>query len=303
MEGLTNKMRMYIDRPTSGETVSGSYTVAGWALDLNSTSGTGIDSVKVYLDGAMASGTLLGDATFTSRPDVAAYFGNSELTNSGFKLTWDTTTVSKGSHVLYVYAHNPTYGWIYSTRKVNVSNGVIDNSTNVIGKASATEEQLLSLFTSRNSNQIDRAGRLAPLYIKWGNTFNIRYDIAWAMMCHETGFLQFGGIVPPDANNFCGLGATGATDENGNYIYNSFATEELGVIAQYIHLAWYIYPDHLTLKDSNGDLYCSTKYDPRHFGSGHNYNGSSSLGTLNERWAPSPDYTYKIVQFANEIYN
>jgi len=299
----TNNVIMYVDFPRPDSTISGTYTIIGYALDRNSTSGTGIDEVKVYLDGPMESGTLLGNAGFYDRPDVAEYYKNNNLVNCGFKLAWDTSSVSKGSHTLYIYAHNPDVGWKYSARKVNVGGITIDNSTNIIGKATATEGQLLSLFVNRNSAQIDRARRLAPLYIKWGNTFNIRYDIAWAMMCHETGFLQFGGIVPPDANNFCGLGATGAKDENGNYIYNSFATEELGVIAQYIHLAWYIYPDHLTLKDSEGDLYCSTKYDPRHFGTGHNYNGNSTLGTLNGRWAPSPDYTYKIVQFANEIYN
>ncbi len=31
---------------------------------------------------------------------------------------------------------------------------------------------------------------------------------------------------------------------------NSFATAELGVIAQYAHLAWYVYPSHLS------DPYC-----------------------------------------------
>ena len=297
------KILMNIDYPKDGNTLSETITLRGWAVENSATVNTGITKIDVY-DGPYTNKNFLGAATYgLSRPDVATYFGKENYTNSGYSLGIDTTKLTNGQHILYVYAYNPDLGWKYMTRKVNVSNGVIDNSTNIIGKASATEEQLLSLFVSRNSNQIDRAGRLAPLYIKWGDAFNIRYDIAWAMMCHETGFLQFGGIVPPDANNFCGLGATGAKDENGNYIYNSFATEELGVIAQYIHLAWYIYPDHLTSKDSNGDLYCSTKYDPRHFGTGHNYNGDSTLGTLNERWAPAPDYTNKIIQFANEIYN
>jgi len=178
----------------------------------------------------------------------------------------------------------------------------ISNSTSIIGRASAAREQLVQLFTDRNSTQTARAQRLADLYIKWGNTFNIRYDIAWAQMCHETGFLGYTGIVPPNANNFCGLGATGQKDANGNYVYNTFSSEELGVIAHYIHLAWYATPNCLTLRDSNGDLYCSTKYDPRHFGTGHNYNGNGNLGCLNTRWAPSSTYTGKIIQFANEIY-
>ena len=73
-----------------------------------------------------------------------------------------------------------------------------------------------------------------------------------------------------------------------------------GVIAHYMHLAWYVYPDHLDIKDSSGSRYCSEKYDPRH-SSSHFYNGSSMLGTLNTRWAPSWTYTSKIIQFANQI--
>ncbi|MBD3184991.1 DUF4214 domain-containing protein [Candidatus Poribacteria bacterium] len=179
----------------------------------------------------------------------------------------------------------------------------ITNSTDIMGSSSATKEQLVQLFTNRNSSQVDRAQRLADLYIQWGNTFNIRYDIAWAQMCHETGFLGYTGIVPPDANNFAGIGATGQKDSNGNYVYNTFSNEELGVIAHYMHLAWYAAPDHLNIRDDDGDFYCSNKYDPRHFGTSHNYSGDGSLNCLNTRWAPSSTYTDKIIQFANEIYN
>ena len=185
----------------------------------------------------------------------------------------------------------------------NQTSITISNSTNIVGQASAAKSQLVQIFTDRNPSQVTRAQGLADLYIYWGNLFNIRYDIAWAQMCHETGFLGYTGIVPPDANNFAGIGATGQKDENGNYVYNTFASEELGVIAHYIHLAWYSTPDHLDIRDSEGDLYCSTKYDPRHFGTSHNYNGDGTLNCLNTRWAPSSTYTAKIIQFANEIYN
>ncbi|MBA7468442.1 hypothetical protein ES707_03692 [subsurface metagenome] len=187
----------------------------------------------------------------------------------------------------------------YDEDKIEI---MINRDTNIIGKANASEEQLLSLFEKRNSTKMGLAEELAKLYIEWGNKFNIRYDIAWAQMCHETGFLEFEGIVPPEANNFCGLGASGEKDEDGNYIYNSFETVELGVIAHYAHLAWYIYPEHLDLEDADGDLYCSDKYDPRHFGEEHNYNGESNIGALEGRWATSDWYIDKIIEFANEIY-
>ena len=66
----------------------------------------------------------------------------------------------------------------------------------------------MKIFETRNSDKVEQARRIAPLYIKYGKIFNIRADIAWAQMCHETGFLEYTGDVKPDQNNFCGLGAT-----------------------------------------------------------------------------------------------
>jgi hypothetical protein len=81
---------------------------------------------------------------------------------------------------------------------------------------------------------------LAKDYVVIGKRFGIRADMAWAQMIHETGFGQYGGSVLPAQNNFAGIGATGP----GVPGY-SFETAELGVIAQYAHLAWYLYPGHL----------------------------------------------------------
>jgi len=172
-----------------------------------------------------------------------------------------------------------------------VNNSIITNSTSMIGYTEVTVDQLVSIFIKRGSTKVDWATRLAPLYIKYGKLFNIRADIAWAQMCHETAFLEFTGDVKPEQNNFVGLGATG-----GGVPGNSFATEELGVIAHYAHLAWYYYPDHV-------NQYCSITYDPRHFGTTHSkYTGDTSIGFLNGTWAPGVAYTDKILQFANQIY-
>jgi len=166
----------------------------------------------------------------------------------------------------------------------------ITNGTSVVGYTEVTADQLVKIFIDRGSSKVERARRIAPLYIKYGKLFNIRADIAWAMMCHETGFLEYTGDVKPGQNNFCGLGAVGGGDPG-----NSFATEELGVIAQYAHLAWYYYPGHV-------NVYCSVTYDPRHSSTHYKYTGDTTLGFLNGRWAGSPTYTDKIILFANKIY-
>ena len=107
---------------------------------------------------------------------------------------------------------------------------------------------------------------LAKMYVLLGRRFGIRADMAWAQMVHETGFGEYRGDVQPEQNNMAGIGATGGVP---GYF---FATAELGVIAHYAHLAWYVYPAHLD------DPYCrrvaiwdpagtvpNVPGDPRHF--------------------------------------
>jgi hypothetical protein len=134
---------------------------------------------------------------------------------------------------------------------------------------------------------------LAQYYITNGERFGLRADMAWAQMIHETGWGQYGGDVLPEQNNMAGIGATG-----GGVPGNSFATAELGVIAQYAHLAWYVYPDDVS------DPYCvkvaqpaggpiTTPGDPRHFvqpGGGPHKATARTVYDLGGAWAVGPDY-------------
>lgn len=161
---------------------------------------------------------------------------------------------------------------------------------------SFTAKELANIYKKYNFSQYEKAKRLAKFYIKWGNEFDIIPLLVFAQKIHETGYLSFGGTVPESANNFCGHGATGAKG-----VYNVFKTEELGVIAHIVHLAWYIFPEHLPHKDEDGDLYCSMKYDPRHFGISHRYN-VHTLEDLGGKWAvPGRTYGQRIADIANKI--
>ena len=264
-------------------------------------------NVKVKYNGSKLAGAQV-KFVVTNNANVPLYERISNTNRRGYKkVNIPTGYMQKGStYNLTAYVYIDDWYQVGSgtiTTKGSPPQGtgglastVIDNNTSLIGISPASKEQLLSIFSRRGSNKIERASRLADLYIMYGTVFNIRADIAWAQMAHETGFLKFGGIVPESANNFAGIGATGQRNSDGSYKYDVFASEERGVIAHYAHLAWYVYPDHL----NNG--YCNSSYDPRHFGSGHNYRGST-LGVLNGTWAVGSTYTNKIIQFANEIYN
>ena len=172
--------------------------------------------------------------------------------------------------------------------------------TSVNGLFKGDYEDLLEQFTRHNTSNYDRAERLSHFYIKWGKILNKRADFAWCQMEHETGFLNFTGDVGPHQNNFSGIGATGGVPGN------SFATEELGVIAQMVHIAWYSEMEHLTVKDDAGVLYCSKKYDPRHFDyfdpNGHRYRGGD-IASFSDAWAVGGGIAYskRIVEYMNEI--
>ncbi len=252
-----------------------------------------------------AGATIIFDGSASSDPDgtIAEYawnFGDGS-TGTGAKPTHAYSTAGNYTVKLIVKDDKGlastesttavTVNQVVVQSQYPVNTSIITNSTSILGYYEVTVDQLVNIFVNRGSTKVERARRLAPIYIQYGKLFNLRADIAWAQMCHETGFLEFTGDVKPEQNNFVGLGATG-----GGVPGSSFATEELGIIAHYAHLAWYYYPNHI-------NQYCNLTYDPRHSGTTHwKYTGDTTIGFLNGRWAPGPTYTDKILQFANQIY-
>ncbi len=183
-------------------------------------------------------------------------------------------------------------------------NSKVTKDTSFIGIFEGTWQDLVAQFTRHKGPTVNFTNctieDLAKLYIKWGQIFNLRADLAWAQMEHETGYLQFKGDVKGWQNNFVGIGATGRVPGN------IFKTPKLGVIAHYAHLAWYYFENHV-------NEYCSKEYDPRHFGNTHyNYNGNTSLDRLSGSWAvpgryKQPDgsiitYGGQIAKTANTIF-
>jgi N-acetylmuramoyl-L-alanine amidase len=81
---------------------------------------------------------------------------------------------------------------------------------------------------------------LGDYYIKYGNEYGIRGDIAYGQAVHETNYFRFTGQVKPDQNNFAGLGTTGPGVDGA-----SFKTPEEGVIAHIQHLYAYASTERL----------------------------------------------------------
>jgi len=111
-----------------------------------------------------------------------------------------------------------------------------------------------------NHTFIGYPDNIAELYIEIGKKYNIRGDLAFAQAVKETGYFQFYGIVQPDQNNFCGLGATGVLN-TGEELQNgvnperavylpgvhgiTFGTVADGVEAHIQHLYAYATTDEL----------------------------------------------------------
>jgi hypothetical protein len=108
--------RMSVDQPVSHQDVTrwpGSFTIAGWALDLSSTSDPGVDGVHVWaFPVAGGSPFWLGAATLgIPRSDVEAAFGGAQFRMSGFHLTAAIPDhVPPGAYDLVVWAHSAIAG-------------------------------------------------------------------------------------------------------------------------------------------------------------------------------------------------
>jgi len=95
-QSLTGATQIKIDAPIadSGIGNGAQVDIGGWALD-PAGPGTGVDAVRVYLDGPMdAGGTLLGNATYGKpRPDVGVLYGSAYV-NSGYDYVWTPRRLS-----------------------------------------------------------------------------------------------------------------------------------------------------------------------------------------------------------------
>jgi hypothetical protein len=132
----------------------------------------------------------------------------------------------------------------------------------------------------------DFVRQLSDYYVEEAAFEGVNHDTAFAQMCLETGFLRFGGLVTPDMNNFCGLGAIGP-EETGHF----FPDPRAGVRAHIQHLQAYASTEPL-----NQEL-----IDPRYH---YVRRGSSpTINGLSGTWAADRLYDAKISRILRNLYD
>lgn len=109
-----------IDTPSPTAEVTQPFGVAGWAIDLDSGTGTGIDAVHVWAYPVAGGAPIfVGAASYgIARPDVAAVFGD-RFAASGYGLTVDG--LAPGTYDLAVFAWSEVTGDFVRARVVRVT--------------------------------------------------------------------------------------------------------------------------------------------------------------------------------------
>ena len=157
----------------------------------------------------------------------------------------------------------------------------ISISRKLLAPGTLSAEQLTGFFIHENNQkEYQEIYDFACLYIQEAAAENINSDIAFAQMCHETGFLKFGGLVQPEWHNYCGLGAISAEQPGCQ-----FETVQLGVRAHIQHIQAYATTEDVPL---NNEL-----VDPR-YSWVHKTKYAVTLGDFAKSWATDPEYAQKL---------
>lgn len=113
--------QLVVDAPQAGTTVSGAFTVGGWALDLAG-QGTGVDAVDVWaypVGVANAKPIFAGSAVYGgNRPDVGAIYG-AAYESAGYDLM--VNGLAPGTYDLVVFARSTTTGNFDASQVVRVT--------------------------------------------------------------------------------------------------------------------------------------------------------------------------------------
>jgi hypothetical protein len=125
----------------------------------------------------------------------------------------------------------------------------VQTGYSIVGQTFLSPEQMNQYVKEINPNAIE----LGNFYLTFGEYYGIRGDVAFAQAIHETDYFRFTGVVQPNQNNFCGLGATGPDNPGA-----SFDTPREGVLAHIQHLFAYAstkpLPDKYPLVDPRFNL-------------------------------------------------
>lgn len=126
---------------------------------------------------------------------------------------------------------------------------------------------------------------IASHYIQESLDEGVNHDIAFCQMILETGFLNYGGDVKKEQNNYCGLGATG-----GAVSGEKFPDMQTGVRAHIQHLK--AYASHQDINKESVDR--RFRFVKR--------GTARTIYSLPGKWAADPLYDKKIEKLLYKLF-
>ena len=158
-----------------------------------------------------------------------------------------------------------------------------------------------SYYSENNAQNISRnvdLNRFCQIYMEECAVEGVRAEVAFAQAMNETGWLQFGGMIPIEYLNFAGLGAfDGQPVGTGANFAEKYGDDEtgirMGIRAQVQHLKCYASTAPLN----------NNCVDPRFDAASAKYGRGSAttVESLGGKWATSPEYGIKIMGMVNNL--
>ena len=200
-----------------------------------------------------------------------------------------------GNYTIHVYGRdNNGKETMLGITSVNVAKSdvpedpeiVFSTVTSIMGIQTKSAQELADYFSSKASFPSSFYGMstvdFANIYIEECKIEGVRPEVAFAQMCLETGYLQYGGDVKREQFNFAGIGAIGNGAPG-----NSFADVRTGIRAQVQHLKAYASTEGLV----------NECVDPRY--QYVNKGCAPTVGDLAGKWAADVNYGNKLVTVMN----
>jgi hypothetical protein len=112
--------KMYLDLPGPNTTVQTSFAVAGWAVDLGTTAGTGIAAIHIWARPVGGGSPIfLGAANMgVMRTDISSYYANWNYAGAGFSLS---ASLPVGTYDITAYAFSTVAGAFNQTATVRIT--------------------------------------------------------------------------------------------------------------------------------------------------------------------------------------
>lgn len=203
------------------------------------------------------------------------------------------TNIRKISHhnVVYIKAVdlrelNVSINWDATTRTVflrTILQVCPDQLGQIAGYGRVSPTAMLMFLKSYNEAALTDYRDVPLLYVEESKAEGINHDVAFAHMCLETSYLNFGGTLQAQHFNFGALGGLGGDTA-------SFPSARTGIRAHIQHLKAY----------ANIEPLVQEVVDPR-----FNYvaRGVAPFALmLTGRWNPAPDYGLKIMSILRQLY-